>query len=535
MLMLVLLTGRITPPSRPALRWGRWAVPAGLVLMPIATMRTAHSDTIYLMIYQPYAGMTLATMRALFDFDRDGYSAFFGGGDCAPFNAEISPGHVEIPLNGIDDNCLRGDAKAPLDRAALQEKVAAPADHPSMSVVLITIDTLRPDRMSLYGHDRPTTPSLERIAKTGVRFDRAYTAGGWTSISLSSMLRGVFPRRLTWNTLYETNKYRLLRSNERNDLMPGETVKLAFGMPIEEKLKPLAWWLKRRGMHTAAIIDDGYSQFLDQKYMREGFDEYKEVEKLLPNKRDDVGTADLAIDTIEKMPQGEPFFLWTHFFGPHGPSVKHEGTRYWGEKEPDGYDHEILFVDNQIRRVLATLTKKMGIDPYVVIITSDHGEKIRTTSHRDHGSDLEEESIRVPLIITGVGFPAGKTSDAVVSLVDLFPTILAATNTPAPEGLDGIDLAPIVNGQREMPERTLIAETWRLGPDRMPLIDMLGAYNGQQILMLDRVNNLSVTKTQSKVGGPGGKTLYGVTTAPELRNRLEEYIEETGGVIRMIE
>jgi hypothetical protein len=347
------------------------------------------------------------------------------------------------------------------------------------------------------------------------------------------MLRGVYPRRLGWNTLYETNRYRLLRGNYAPQLGEGESVKMAFGMPIDEQLKPLAWWLKRRGMRTAAVIDDGYSQFLDAKYMSDGFDEYIEVEKTLPDRRDDIGTADLAISTLEKMPQAQPFFLWTHFFGPHSPSVKHESMRYWGEAEPDGYDHEIAFVDIQVNRVLAALTTKMGIDPYMVIITSDHGEKIRSAYHRDHGSDVEEESIRVPLVIYGGGFPAGQTSNALVSLVDLFPTILAVTETPSSSGIDGIDLAPIVRSNTA-PERTLIAETWRISALGRPTIDMIGAFDGRQILMYDRINNLEVTKTQGALREPT-KTIYGSPPPALLQRRLDEYIEETGGVIRLLE
>lgn len=534
MLVLVLITGRVQPPKNVVLRVGRWVAIGAVAIFPVLSMRAHHADTIHLMIYQPYAGMTLATMRALFDLDRDGYSAFFGGGDCAPFDATISPGQAEIPQNGIDDNCRLGDAAKPLDRVALQNGAVAPKDSSPMSVVLITIDTLRPDRMSLYGHNRPTTPYLDRIAKQGVRFDRAYAAGGWTSISLSSMLRGVYPRRLGWNTLYETNKYRLLRGNYRPQLADGEVVKMAFGMAIDEPLKPLAWWLKRRGMRTAAVIDDGYSQFLDAKYMSEGFDEYIEVEKTLPDRRDDTGTADLAIATLEKMPQAQPFFLWTHFFGPHSPSVKHEGTKYWGETEPDGYDHEIAFVDLQIRRVLTALTTKMGIDPYMVIITSDHGEKIRTAYHRDHGSDVEEESIRVPLVIYGGGFPVGKTSDALVSLIDLFPTILAVTETPSSKGLDGIDLAAMLRSNEPPPERILIAETWRINPQGRPTIDVIGAFDGRKILMYDRVNNLEVTKTQGALRVPT-RTVYGAPPPADLKQRLDEYVEETGGVIRLLE
>src|SRR6185503_20838128 len=101
------------------------------------------------------------------------------------------------------------------------QRLHPPKSPSPMDVVLITIDSLRRDRVGVYSPacsalGAATTPALDAFAARALVFDRAYTNGGWTSISISSLMRGVLPRRIQWTRMFETNKYRFVRGSERN-------------------------------------------------------------------------------------------------------------------------------------------------------------------------------------------------------------------------------------------------------------------------------------------------------------------------------
>src|SRR5690606_28937573 len=143
-----------------------------------------------------------------------------------------------------------------------------------MSVILITVDTLRPDRMGVYGAKRDTTPNLERWTAGALRFDRAYTAGAWTSLALSSLFRGVYPRRLSWTWVYETNKFRPVTRPFQGQLRKGEKARKVFGSPIHDPRLTLGHYLRRRGMATVAVVDDGHSMFLEPELGIAGVDAF---------------------------------------------------------------------------------------------------------------------------------------------------------------------------------------------------------------------------------------------------------------------
>jgi hypothetical protein len=207
------------PAAHDALRWatlasliaGVWSFgfarlprPERLNLLLLAafattfTLTRAHATELAALTSRPFSSLALRTLEASVDFDQDGHAALFGGGDCAPFDPSVHPGRSEVPGNGIDDNCRRGDAPS---RRESEKDVLLPEGPAPRSVVLITIDTLAARRMSLYGAKRKTTPELERWAEDAVVFQRAYSSGGWTSLAIPSLFRGLYPRRLRWTRL----------------------------------------------------------------------------------------------------------------------------------------------------------------------------------------------------------------------------------------------------------------------------------------------------------------------------------------------
>src|SRR5690606_8254541 len=151
-----------------------------VVTLPVLTT-VDRSDRVTLdaILQRPLVGLTVRTLRYLTDFDRDGYSSLLGGGDCAPFDGAVHPGADEIPDNGLDDNCVGGDLpNGAIDHAS---PAVIPETPATLDVTIITIDPPRADHTSLSGYERDTTPALPAWAETATRFQRAYTAGPWTS------------------------------------------------------------------------------------------------------------------------------------------------------------------------------------------------------------------------------------------------------------------------------------------------------------------------------------------------------------------
>ncbi|MBK6920354.1 MAG: sulfatase-like hydrolase/transferase [Deltaproteobacteria bacterium] len=422
----------------------------------------------------PWADEGIAMLRRATDFDGDGHSGWLGGGDCAPFDPEVHPSAVEIPGNGVDDNCSDGDAIADVfDLAA----VAVPTAASPKSVLLVTIETLRADHTSLYGYTRETTPALERWARDARVYERAFTAGAWTSIAIPTLLRGVNARRLPWQPYAETNRGRLFARDEPIALDPGEQGVQTFLLP-DGGAPPLSWWLRRRGMVTAAVVDDRFSELLDPSLGTDlGFDRFVDADAIRGRDPDDL-VVDLAIETLASLPADRPFFLWVHLFGPHSPNTEHADVPRFGDDLVAGYDHEIRFVDAQLDRLLRAATERTPA--LVWVVTADHGESLQAND-RMHGFDLGRGVIQVPLVIGGTGLPAGR-EPAVVSTLDLVPTILAQTQTPAPGYLDGLDLA----GAPIPGDRRVFVDTWHRSFDGAVLFDQAGLTDGTRELVLER-------------------------------------------------
>ena len=145
----------------------RRIVAAGLAAISFAcvfTMDDGRQSLLNDMLARPYPAIFLRGLRALSDVDRDGYSSLLGGGDCDWSNAQVHPGHMEIPGNGQDDNCLRGDGHR-LSSGGPPSEVPVPSQPSPLSVVLVTLDAVRADHTSIHGYHRDTTPQLRDWAK----------------------------------------------------------------------------------------------------------------------------------------------------------------------------------------------------------------------------------------------------------------------------------------------------------------------------------------------------------------------------------
>lgn len=494
------------PPLRRSLTAALVVLGAALAALPFFALHRGADKGLQRLIDRPLAALQLDALRRLTDVDGDGASSLLGGGDQTPFDAAPPPrGVVEV----------------------VEEPAHAQGPSP-MSVVLITIDTLRPDRMSMHGHSRPTTPKIDAFAARGLRFERAITPGGWTSLAISSLMRGVAPRRLTWTQVVETSDYELTRWRDRAQLDPKLRLRMMFGLPLDDRRPPLAERLARRsagdGMHTMAVVDDGYGQFLSPKMEADrGFADFRAVDDLPKVRRNDRGTTALALAALEARPKDRRFFMWVHYFGPHDPTRRQPGVPWYGDGIADGYDHEVQAVDRAVGPLLDRLAALAEAEPLAVVLTSDHGEQF-FEKRRMHGLSVEPLAVRIPLIVVGPGIAPG-VSDAPASLLDVHPTVLALTETPAPGGLDGLDLRRVA---AERPRRVLTVDTWRYNRHRKVIYDQVGVTDGRHLLRLDRKRNVRALWSMDDRETPP-VDLSGMVPAAHLEAGLTRYLDATGG------
>lgn len=494
-----------------------------LIAVPTA-LSSANEDerkTLDALLGQPISGLSVRLLRTVTDVDIDGYSALLGGGDCAPFNPAVNPGADEIPSNGIDDNCVAGDATSG-SRYQLAH-LKRPKEPSPVSVVLVTIDTLRADRMSLYGYERSTTPHIDRWARQALRFDRAYSAAPWTALSMSALFRGVYPRRLKWTYVWETSHLRLLRWPYEDKLRRGEKASKVYAAPIEDEHRTLSEWLSWRGMTTAAVVDDGRSQFLETRLRVAGeFDRYR-MARVGGRHGGDPAVTRQAKAELKKLAANGPFFLWVHYFGPHDAPRGVKKPRF-GQGRSNMYDHSIVDTDKQVGELIKAIAEARDDHdrPIAMMLTSDHGEEF-LADHRGHGANLKDTNLHVPLVVQGPGFEPGKTS-VVVSLVDLLPTVLTWTDTPHPEGLDGGALQK-VSTETPPPERTILAETWRVNRAGKIYDDRVGSIGTDYKLEWILSDQSPQLRRVGRDGFEVDENVIDTVEVPQLSRAVTEYLE----------
>jgi arylsulfatase A-like enzyme len=305
--------------------------------------------------------------------------------------------------------------------------------HPRpTSLVIITLDTTRADRLSVYGFNNVPMPGLERLAREGVVFDRATSVAPLTLPAHCSLFTGLFP--------------------------PAHGVRDNADGALAAEQTTLAEMLRARGFQTAAFVS---SVVLDaDRGLAQGFDHYSAVSRPAPSTRSagpprrpaDAVVND-ALQWIEAH-DDKPFFAWVHLYDAHRPYEPPEPFR---SQYDDPYLAEIAFADSQIARLLATLEDRKVLDRTIVVAVGDHGESLGEHGERDHGIFVYESSMQVPLIVRVPGL-APRRVGTLVSLVDIVPMLLDLFQIPAPSHLDGLSLAPALRGQA-MPERELYGES----------------------------------------------------------------------------
>jgi choline-sulfatase len=290
---------------------------------------------------------------------------------------------------------------APTDAPA--PATAPPSPRP---LVIVTLDTTRADRIGCYGYALAETPALDALAARGTRFDRAYTPVPLTIPSHASLFTGLMPQH---HGVRDNGDQRLSR-----------------------RAITLAEILSEQGWRTHASV----SAFVTQHHWGfgqgfEGYDDSLGVPSDRLSWRAERSGSLAVDDALAALEQGADF-LWVHLFEPHAPYEPPEPFRTRHEGRP--YDGEIAAVDAQLGRLLAALPPEA-----LVLVAGDHGEGLGEGGEQQHGMLLNDATLRVPLVLAGVGVPVG-VEEHPVSLVDVAPTLLRLLGVEGPPDMDGQDL-----------------------------------------------------------------------------------------------
>ena len=335
------------------------------------------------------------------------------------------------------------------------------------SVILVSLDTLRADRLGVLGSARPLTPLLDGIATEGMVFEQAMSAAPWTLPAHASLFasRLPFDQSRRWDYNHE--------------------------VPLPQTL--LAERLREAGYRTAAFTEGGYVSA--QCGFSQGFEIYEDHDEVVEGGPETIAAAALAwVRAVRRV----PFFLFVHTYEPHYPYVHadfanpsdagrlpsvvtykeidaiHSGALILSEAErrylTDLYDGDVAHADRVIGRFLQTLRREGILDGALLVVLSDHGEELwdREPNYSpDHGHSLYQELMHVPLLVRWPGrVPAGSRIRTPVSLIDLAPTLLALTGLPGDPAHQGRSLARTMQTAEEPPPRPILAEAIEFGPDR---------------------------------------------------------------------
>lgn len=425
-------------------------------------------------------------------------------------------------------------------------------------VVLISLDTVRADRLSLYGYAKPTSPILGELARRAVVFEAAIAPASWTLPAHVTIFSGQLPDR---HQVTDTNRF------------------------IDATTSPLlAADFLAAGYHTAAVTSGGYVS--PDFGFAAGFEEYGTVEPIGESLRPEPNAAAAAarsrarIDALLGEPRLRPLFLFVHTYAAHEYRARAEDLAAIGgaaagvlpleppvevnalrermkdARGPDeyatdlarmsvAYDAALRLVDGLVLQVLRSLEASGRARNTLVVVLSDHGEELGEHGFFGHGHDVHEELIRVPLLFLVPGVAPRRVAQ-VVTLADVAPTIRELAGLRSMSALvDGASLVPLLRGEslapqpaiayegREGARRALRGERWKLvvregadGRSAAQLFDLAGAGGEQADLaasegaLAARLEEALARRVQEMRAAAAAIREHALT--PEMKKELEE-------------
>ncbi len=326
----------------------------------------------------------------------------------------------------------------PSDTTSVANGTVAAKVFPRAPIVLISIDTLRSDRLPAYGYTGVETPAIDGLVRDGMRFERAFSHYPLTLPSHMSLFTGLLPAE--------------------------HGVRDNVGYRLGDDVPTLASHLRAAGYLTGGAISayvlrgdsgigNGFSWYEDALGLRAGA-------ALGGSQRPGAETVRRAAgwlgDTLEREGNDAPFFLFVHLYDPHSP---YDPPAPFATRYADPYDGEIAAADAAVGSLLETLRRLGVYDRSIIVLLSDHGEGLGDHGEQEHGILLYREALQVPLIVKlPEDARAGTTVPAPAQLVDVAPTLTALTGLAPLPRPDGISLLELADGRTV--SRRLYAETY---------------------------------------------------------------------------
>jgi arylsulfatase A-like enzyme len=340
---------------------------------------------------------------------------------------------------------------------------------PAQTVILIQGDTLRKDHLDVYGYERPTAPTLRRLAEEGALFNNAITQTSWTKAATPSIMTSLYP------STHGVHQFA--------DRLPASATTIAE-------------IFRQAGYATASFASAGFTGAFTN--LHQGFEELHEVESTVGRSGPAGGSSKTAREYVDRLTdwlehhRNVPSFVYLHFMDPHSPYEPYPpyntmwadpkgreeylraqqvlkrfvGDAFLADRgmatreellkaslDPDAfirfskdwYDGSIRGMDTEMARLVERM-QELGLrDRSVIAFYADHGEEFHDHGRMWHGQNIYGEMVRVPLILWGPGrVPKGVKVDEPVSLIDVMPTLLELADLPAPDGMQGQSLRPLL-------------------------------------------------------------------------------------------
>jgi arylsulfatase A-like enzyme len=313
--------------------------------------------------------------------------------------------------------------------------------RPAPNVLLVTLDTTRPDHLGCYGHAGGTSPNLDRLADQAILYTRAYATSSWTLPSHASLFTGRFaashgarldaegPLALT-DAIDAPESWSRYRAR---GLAPGEVT--------------LAATLRDAGFATGGVVG---GPWLERVFgLDAGFESWDDSGITTVQGARAGYVTDRALAWLEQVADRR-FFLFLNYFDPHAPyqppreffpealRAARPGHELSDDEKRALYDGEIRYMDRELGRLLDALRERGVYDDTWIVVTADHGELLGEYARWGHSRTLFEEEIRIPLIVKpprGTATPSRRSEP--VQLTDVMPMLLAGLGLPVPEPVQG--------------------------------------------------------------------------------------------------
>jgi arylsulfatase A-like enzyme/cytochrome c-type biogenesis protein CcmH/NrfG len=326
----------------------------------------------------------------------------------------------------------------------------------SMNLLVITLDTMRADRIGAYGYARAKTPHLDGLAKKGIAFADCYSPVPLTLPAHCSLFTGRYPI--------------------------GHRVRDNGTFFLSDTEITLAEMMKSKGYDTCAVIA---SFVLMAKFgLNQGFSVYDDsldANELLRNFYSEIA-ADVVYTKFEQWfrnREEKSFFAWVHFYDPHLPYAPPAEYQNEGDSLSDLYDGEVAYTDVYVGKIIQDLENQGVLSNTLIVIVGDHGEAFGEHQEYGHSVFCYEENLKVPLIFYNPRlFPEGSVVEERVSLIDIMPSLLAMFGMDTPSSVQGKSFTGMLAGRKERGERPFYIESM-YGKETLGWAPLAGIIDGR--------------------------------------------------------